>query len=66
MSDHDKCGHGKSWKETCADCDRVWGRSFMTDQQQAYAEFYGVNTLDDVIVEMAKHIAKLLAQLKEI
>jgi len=38
----------------------------MTDQQQAYAEFYGVNTLDDVIVEMAKHIAKLLAQLKEI
>ena len=50
-------------KEDCPACERVWGRSFMTEDQRLLAEFYNVNTKDELIAAQAHHIEKLQAKL---
>lgn len=57
------CGHGKSMREDCPECETVWGHSFMTDEQKQLAKFYGVNTKNELIAAQANHIEKLQAKL---
>lgn len=55
----DRCSHGKTMKEECPECERIWGHSFMSEEQRMLARFYDVNTKDELIAAQAKHIEKL-------
>lgn len=63
MTDLTHCGHGKSIREGCPECETVWGHSFMTDEQKQLAKFYGVNTKNELIAAQAMHVEKLQAKL---
>jgi len=59
----EQCSHGKNFKEDCPECETVWGRSFMTEEQKSLAVFYNVNTKDELIAAQAHHVEKLQAKL---
>jgi len=57
------CSHGKTLKEDCQQCETIWSRSFMTAEQRGMADFYNVNTKDELIAAQAHHIEKLQSRL---
>ncbi len=56
------CGHGRTWKEDCPDCERVWDLSFLSDAQKQLAAFYNVTTKDALIDALSHHVDKLQAK----
>jgi hypothetical protein len=62
------CSHGVPMRTDCEckECDRIWGHSFMTDEQKTLAQFYGVSTKDELIAAQAHHIEKLQIKLPPI
>lgn len=60
------CGHGVSYKETCAQCDKIWADQVTLPAARKniaqLLRFYSVKTLQELVLEQASHIEKLQAK----